>query len=203
MRPALNSWTVIPKEAQFLAARLRNLEGLAKKVAGYDPMVARLALALEELAEWTEAYVSRDLVAAADAWADRAYVLIGDAVACGFPHKSCLRKSIEATCPSNTVSEPALGRHTVATNTSRRRSAKFWRDIVNPKRTVEQIRGQLVNCILKGPRPPSDEMALLSQEYQDVWQVHDETPAEAKPVTTWDRIRRWFSKSETLPTFCS
>ena len=74
-----------PKEAQFLAARLRNLEGLAKRVAGYDPMVARLALALEELAEWTEAHVKRDIVAAADAWADRAYVLIGDAVACGFP----------------------------------------------------------------------------------------------------------------------
>ena len=68
---------------------------------------------------------------------------------------------------------------------------------MNPKRTVEQMRGQLVSCILKGPRPPSDEMALLSQEYQDVWQVRDETPAEAKPVTTWDRIRRWFSKSET------
>ena len=68
---------------------------------------------------------------------------------------------------------------------------------MNPKRTVEQIRGQLVNCILKGPRPPSDEMALLSQEYQEVWQVHDETPAEAKPVTTWDKIRRSFSKSTT------
>ncbi|NLS90778.1 MAG: hypothetical protein GXX96_01155 [Planctomycetaceae bacterium] len=74
-----------PKEAQFLAARLRNVEGLARKIAPYDPMVARLALAVEELAEWTEAYVSRDLVAAADAWADRAYVLMGDAVACGFP----------------------------------------------------------------------------------------------------------------------
>ncbi len=74
-----------PKEAQFLAARIRNVEGLAKKVAAFDPMVARLALALEELAEWAEAYVSRDLVAAADAWADRAYVLFGDAVACGFP----------------------------------------------------------------------------------------------------------------------
>jgi len=74
-----------PKDARFLAARLRNVTGLARKIAPYDPMVARLALAVEELAEWTEAYVSRDLVAAADAWADRAYVLFGDAVACGFP----------------------------------------------------------------------------------------------------------------------
>ena len=74
-----------PKEAQFLAARLRDLTGLARKIADYDPMAARFALALEELAEWTEAHVNRDLVAAADAWADRAYVLFGDAVACGLP----------------------------------------------------------------------------------------------------------------------
>ena len=74
-----------PNQAQFLVARIRNLEDLAKKMAVCDPMAARITLVLEELAEWIEAHLKRDLVAAADAWADRAYVLMGDAVACGFP----------------------------------------------------------------------------------------------------------------------
>lgn len=45
----------------------------------------RLALVMEELAEWIEAHAQGDLVAAADAWADRMYVLLGDAVAAGLP----------------------------------------------------------------------------------------------------------------------
>jgi len=40
---------------------------------------------LEELAEWIQAHANDNLVAAADAWADRAYVLFGDAVAAGLP----------------------------------------------------------------------------------------------------------------------
>jgi predicted HAD superfamily Cof-like phosphohydrolase len=40
-------------------------------------------MAVEELAEWIEAHVASDLTAAADAWADRAYLLFGDAVATG------------------------------------------------------------------------------------------------------------------------
>ncbi len=51
----------------------------------YSTHSERLALALEELAEWAAAHANQDLVAAADAWADRAYVLMGDAVACGLP----------------------------------------------------------------------------------------------------------------------
>ena len=46
---------------------------------------SRLCLAVEELAEWVEAHSSGDLVAAADAWGDRMYVLLGDAVASGMP----------------------------------------------------------------------------------------------------------------------
>ena len=42
-------------------------------------------MAIEELAEWLLAHVNDDLIAAADAWADRAYVLLGDAVAAGLP----------------------------------------------------------------------------------------------------------------------
>lgn len=74
-----------PREADFIGARIANLGRLARRGADKDPFLERLALALEELAEWTMAHVEQDLVAAADAWADRAYVLMGDAVACGLP----------------------------------------------------------------------------------------------------------------------
>lgn len=50
-----------------------------------DVLLFRAALALEELAEWLTAHSQQDLVAAADAWTDRAYVLFGDAVASGMP----------------------------------------------------------------------------------------------------------------------
>jgi predicted HAD superfamily Cof-like phosphohydrolase len=74
-----------PEEADFVGARIANLSRLARRGADNDPFLERLALALEELAEWATAHVNQDLVAAADAWADRAYVLVGDAVACGLP----------------------------------------------------------------------------------------------------------------------
>jgi predicted HAD superfamily Cof-like phosphohydrolase len=48
-------------------------------------LLSRLCLAMEELAEWSEAHAVGDLVAAADAWGDRLYVLLGDAVATGMP----------------------------------------------------------------------------------------------------------------------
>jgi predicted HAD superfamily Cof-like phosphohydrolase len=50
-----------------------------------DLLLSRVALALEELGEWVLAHRQGDLAAAADAWADRAYVLLGDAVAAGLP----------------------------------------------------------------------------------------------------------------------
>ena len=66
-----------------------------------DQLSLRAYLALEELAEWLEAHAAGDIVAAADAWADRAYVLFGDAVATGLPatelfhevHRSNMTKS--------------------------------------------------------------------------------------------------------------
>ncbi|TWU10512.1 Phosphoribosyl-ATP pyrophosphohydrolase [Allorhodopirellula heiligendammensis] len=48
-------------------------------------MTRRALMAVEELAEWIEAHGEDDLVAAADAWADRMTVLLGDAVATGMP----------------------------------------------------------------------------------------------------------------------
>ena len=64
----------------------------------------RAAMAIEELAEWLLAHANGDLVAAADAWADRAYVLFGDAVAAGLPaaelfaevHRSNMTKELVA-----------------------------------------------------------------------------------------------------------
>lgn len=66
-----------------------------------DPLTLRAYLSLEELAEWLEAHVAGDIIAAADAWADRAYVLFGDAVESGLPatqlfqevHRSNMSKS--------------------------------------------------------------------------------------------------------------
>ena len=74
-----------PKQADFIGARIANLGRLARRGAGNDPFLERLALALEELAEWAMAHAEQDLVAAADAWTDRVYVLMGDAIACGLP----------------------------------------------------------------------------------------------------------------------
>ena len=62
---------------------------------------------------------------------------------------------------------------------------------------VEQIREHLVTSILQGPKPPSDEMALLGLEYQEVWRTHAEAPIDATPVTVLDRICRWLPKSQT------
>lgn len=58
-------------------------------------------MAVGELAEWIEA-LNDDDFNAADAWADRTMVLIGDAVATGLPaeplldevHRSNLRKAV-------------------------------------------------------------------------------------------------------------
>jgi predicted HAD superfamily Cof-like phosphohydrolase len=50
-----------------------------------DQVLSRTTLSLEETAEWLEAHVAEDLVEATDALADRLFVLLGDAVACGLP----------------------------------------------------------------------------------------------------------------------
>lgn len=49
------------------------------------PMLQRATHSIEELAEWLEAVGKNDIVALADAWADRMYVLLGDAVVNGLP----------------------------------------------------------------------------------------------------------------------
>lgn len=68
-----------------------------------DVLLRRASMALEELSEWLTAHMHGDLVAAADSWADRAYVLFGDAVAAGLPVASLF----EEVHRSNMTKEPA------------------------------------------------------------------------------------------------
>ncbi|WP_417735656.1 hypothetical protein [Rosistilla oblonga] len=53
-------------------------------------LTRRALMEVEELAEWIEAHIADDVVAAADAWADRVTVLLGDAVATGMPAQPLL-----------------------------------------------------------------------------------------------------------------
>ena len=84
-------------------------------------LTRRALMAIEELAEWIEAHNDDNLVAAADAWADRMYLLLGDAVATGLPaeplldevHRSNMtkRKANESTgkgTKSETFETPCL-----------------------------------------------------------------------------------------------
>ena len=77
--------------AEALAGEIRGLLCRCQsQAAAGDVLVSRLCLAVEELAEWVEAHAAGDLVAAADAWGDRMYVLLGDAVAAGLPAERIL-----------------------------------------------------------------------------------------------------------------
>lgn len=69
--------------AREIADELRQLSKAAAKST--DLFARRLGMALEELSEWCQAHADGDLEAAADAWADRMYLLCGDAVAAGLP----------------------------------------------------------------------------------------------------------------------
>ncbi|HJN13663.1 MAG TPA: nucleoside triphosphate pyrophosphohydrolase family protein [Pirellulaceae bacterium] len=87
--PIAQSPTLLPcrrDDAATIAVQLRDLATTCHQMAQTaGDLPSRLSLALEEMAEWTEAHAAGDLVAAADAWGDRMYVLLGDAVATGLP----------------------------------------------------------------------------------------------------------------------
>ncbi len=75
-----------PEGDAILAQTLRRtIESFSRTDTPRSHLNRRALMAIEELAEWLEAHVEGDLVAAADAWADRMYVLLGDAVATGLP----------------------------------------------------------------------------------------------------------------------
>ncbi len=88
-----------PSSASRLGTLVLNLAKLAARESEGrdDPVLNRAALALEEMSEWLQAHAEGDLTAAADAWADRLYVLLGDAVATGLP----VEELFEATHRSN------------------------------------------------------------------------------------------------------
>jgi len=73
--------------AKLFADRLLDMarEAATTSQGTDDLLLSRTALALEEMAEWLLAHAAGDLVAAADAWGDRCYVLLGDAVSAGLP----------------------------------------------------------------------------------------------------------------------
>jgi len=74
------------EQALYFSSELRKMNQFANEVGTVGgPLIQRFAMVLEELAEWLEAHVNRDLVAAADAWGDRCYLLLGDAIAAGLP----------------------------------------------------------------------------------------------------------------------
>lgn len=71
-------------EAGQMAKELRTISNKFSEFS-QNNLVSRAAMAVEELAEWLEAHVQENLVEAADALADRLFVLLGDAVATGLP----------------------------------------------------------------------------------------------------------------------
>ncbi|TWU06526.1 pyrophosphohydrolase domain-containing protein [Stieleria varia] len=74
-----------------LARSLRQIaEAFNQPDSPKTQLTRRALMAVEELAEWIEAHDDDDLTAAADAWADRMYLLFGDAVATGLPAEPLL-----------------------------------------------------------------------------------------------------------------
>jgi predicted HAD superfamily Cof-like phosphohydrolase len=98
-----------PREAISLAGQLRDLVTQTSSEGSRDPLVARVLMSLEETAEWLEAHAEGDVVAAADAWADRCYVLVGDAVACGLPAAEIFEAVHESNMTKATV-DPINGK---------------------------------------------------------------------------------------------
>ncbi|WP_339911530.1 hypothetical protein [Symmachiella dynata] len=87
--PFSSNPTLLPSDRTAAAALAEKVSVLATETMVVAPegdvLLRRASMALEELAEWLAAHAQSDLVAAADAWADRAYVLFGDAIAAGLP----------------------------------------------------------------------------------------------------------------------
>jgi len=103
-----------PSGARELMTALAMVQKLAARFATEQPsdeLATRTALALEELGEWLAAHAHGDLVAAADAWADRMYLLLGDAVATGLPaeelfdevNSSNMTKCADSLCSGKAV----------------------------------------------------------------------------------------------------
>ena len=117
-----------PTTAAQMAAELRSLIAKwADAEHAPDPLADRTLMSIEELAEWLEAHASHDLTAAADAWGDRCYLLIGDAIAAGLPavqvfdavHISNMTKARQMTRRGKAVKEGAFASPVIGLNNRR------------------------------------------------------------------------------------
>lgn len=104
--PVAEKPRLLPGDRLAAATLAEQLSSLMTGItaADDDVLLQRAAMAIEEQAEWLTAHAKRDLIAVADAWADRAYMLLGDAVASGLPaaelfaevHRSNMTKDLVA-----------------------------------------------------------------------------------------------------------
>ena len=102
---------VLVKETLVELQRLLSRLDLSRRDG--DELMLRLCLALEETAEWLDAHLRNDLVAAADAWGDRLYVLLGDAVSTGLPAQDVFdevhRSNMSKQCKSSNRGKAVKG----------------------------------------------------------------------------------------------
>lgn len=103
------------ESATEVAVAIRGLLTRCRAMAGGgSDLLSRLCLALEELAEWVEAHAAGDLVAAADAWGDRLYMLLGDAVAAGLPANAIFEEVHRSNMTKTVAKAGNLGKGTKA-----------------------------------------------------------------------------------------
>ncbi|MFO7906374.1 MAG: hypothetical protein ACQESR_23360 [Planctomycetota bacterium] len=104
--PVADKSALLPGDQQAAERLAKQLSVVKSTIdtTGGGILLQQAAMAIEELAEWLRAHAGGDLVGAADAWAERAYVLFGDAVASGLPaselfaevHRSNMSKNLVA-----------------------------------------------------------------------------------------------------------
>ena len=121
------------KIAKRFANTIADIASEAREIK--QPLFLRLGLCLEELSEWLTAHAEGDVFEAADAIADRLFVLFGDAVETGLP----LTVLFEAVAESN--------HSKVANTTSKDGKGLKGRDYVDPK---DRIRKIIAECQFRG-----------------------------------------------------
>ena len=93
-----------------MARTLRALCGVRGETSTKaDELLGRVRMELEELAEWIESHVADDLTKVADAWADRCYLLFGDAVATGLPVEEVFRE-VHRSNMTKSAAHPSTGK---------------------------------------------------------------------------------------------
>ena len=98
------------ESARELAAAVREIcDRFADHSDCRTSLMARSLMSLEEMAEWLEAHAENDINAAADAWADRLYVLLGDAVATGLPATKVFQ-AVHASNMTKAARDPRTGK---------------------------------------------------------------------------------------------